>query len=103
MPSQNLSNLSYSSSKWFVNFADETLWLTGDDACVAFHRPSATTHFLNESSRALLTEILGEPKDLQSIMTDLGLDNSDDGDDSDVRQIIGLLNRLEHLGLVDRL
>ncbi len=103
MPGQKLSNLSYNSSKWFVRHSDEILWLTGDDACVAFHRPSAMTHFLNESSKALLTEVLAEPKDLQSIMIELGLDVSDDAGESAVNQIVGLLNRFEHLGLVDRL
>ena len=89
-------------TKWVTGRSDHNLWYDCEDAVVLYHRPSGRTHFLNASSKTLLTEILASPRDLASIVAELGLHETTVSDDSAHEEVAGLLIRFEHLGLVER-
>ncbi len=88
--------------RWRSISADDILWAEWDDDYVAYHRPSGKTHFLNASSALLLTEILVEAKDAASVTKLLSPSGDLDISRERVEQVMSMLARLEHLGLVER-
>ena len=69
---------------------------------VAYHRPSGKTHFLNAASQLLICNILTEPTALSAIAEEFAPDVTDDHADAYLEQMKAMLDRLEHLGLVER-
>ena len=79
---------------------DNLVWVSFDDDFVVYHRPSGKTHFLNEASKVLLTELLDDARDLPSILDAFATADSEDHSEEYVRQMKGMLGRLEDLGLI---
>ncbi len=77
-------------------------WVDWGNDHIAYHRCSGITHFLNLSSKQLVTEILREPLGLDDVMQAFGSENGDaDWDDRRV-EMAQMLERLEHLGFLER-
>ena len=79
---------------------DDIVWVSFGEDFVVFHRPSGKTHFLNEASKFLLTELLLDARDFPSILEAFASDDSEDHSEEYVRQMKSMLARLEDLGLV---
>ena len=79
---------------------DDILWVSFDDDFVVYHRPSGKTHFLNEASKILLTELLADAKDLPSILDAFAVEDSEEHSEEYAHQMKGMLARLEDLGLI---
>ena len=98
MSSESGSN----ATRWLGCADDNVVWLDFAPDFVAYHRPSGRTHFLNESSKALLTEILAEPKDLNTILAVFSPAVADSMVDTYVEHMQAMLEHLEGLGLIER-
>jgi PqqD family protein of HPr-rel-A system len=81
---------------------DDILWVSLDDNFVVYHRPSGKTHFLNQSSKVLITEILADAKDLSSVLAAFAHIDTDAHSEDLARQVTGMLDRLEDVGLIQR-
>ena len=89
--------------KWQSPPADAIVWTSwDDDQFIAYHRPSGITHFLNAASAALITELLIEPSDAETIARAFEPAIGDSDWDEHLDEIIGMLVHLEHLGLIRR-
>ena len=88
--------------KWRRTSTDEVLWAEWDGNFIAYHRRSGKTHFLNAASELLITEILVNPKDAESVADEFAAEDADDVPDRYLQQITSMLERLEQLGLVER-
>ena len=90
------------SQKWRSRSPDEIVWAQFDDEFVAYHRPSGQTHFLNAASHLLICDMLREPRDFVGIAGEFASDDID-GHLRDYREALqAMLDRLEMLGLVER-
>lgn len=89
--------------QWQSCPADECIWVPLDDEFAVYHRPSGKTHFLNAASEALLNEILVEPRDLASIVEAFAMELAEDNRSAYSERMIAMLDRLQRLGLVERL
>jgi len=89
---------------WYVRDPAELIWASWNESYVAYHRPSGKTHFLNAASYELLTELLREPRDIETIATEFSPAESEDEVASarNRDQLAALLNQLEQLGLIRR-
>lgn len=96
--SQQLAGL----PKWRSRSPGEIVWAVFGEDYVAYHRPSGKTHFLNAASQLLICDILTEPKDLDAIADEFASDLADDHPDVYLLQMEVMLDRLEYLGLVER-
>lgn len=76
-------------------------WAHCGNRVVAYHRPSGKTHFLNDASYALLSDVLGKPRTLEEIAHTM-FGGDDDAPDAFVEQLYGQLDRFEQIGLVYR-
>ena len=85
-------------SRWRVRKKDGLVWAAFDNDFVAFQRQSGKTHFLNEASYRLLTEVLESPKDLDEIAADLGGFDASEATADYMRQLRGILGHLEGNG-----
>lgn len=72
-------------------------WASWGGEHVLYHRPSGKTHLLNAASVRLLTVILLAPRSLSEIETEL----AGGGIAQDGAEVLGMLLRLEELGLVE--
>lgn len=91
--------------RWRATAADDLSWIDRGDGYVAYHRPSGKTHFLNDASHALLTEILVEPQEVADVVAALaaGSAAASPPPDAEVAQELeAMLTRFEQLGLVHR-
>ena len=88
--------------KWQSTSPGDILWVEWERNFVAYHRPSGKTHFLNAASEILLTEILAEPKDAESVADEFSAEVTGDRADEYLEQITSMLERLEQLGLLER-
>ncbi len=89
-------------TSWRSRVPAEISWFDIPPDFVAFHRPSGKTHFLNESSKVLLTDILIEPKDLTAILAAFSTEVADETADRYVEQMKAMLTHLEDLGLIEQ-
>ena len=87
--------------KWCSRSSAEVVWFDAPPDFIAFHRPSGKTHFLNEASKVLLTELLTVPRDLGEILEAFS-PNDDDEARRHVLPMQDLLTHLEALGLIER-
>ncbi len=98
-----MSTVSVSSAtRWRSNTPSDLVWFDVPPDFIAFHRPSGKTHFLNEASKVLLTELLTEPRDLKEILEVFSHDVADDVADGLVERMGEMLEHLEGLGLIER-
>lgn len=88
---------------WRSRPHDELVWLELDGDFVAYHRPSGKTHLLNAASRALIRDILAEPRQLAAIADEFAPGDAGRHDEAYLAQMRAMLKRLEQLGLVERL
>lgn len=89
-------------ARWQARLPGEYVWASWDGEFALYHRTSGLTHFLNASAAALLTEILVEPRDIESASQMLASSTGEESSPSLRDQVAQMLLRLEELGLVDR-
>lgn len=89
--------------RWRSAAPGDTAWVGWGHDHIAYHRPSGKTHFLNASSKRLITELLCEPTDLASIVEAFGVVEGDSEWQAQTDEMHSMLDRLEQLGLVERL
>ena len=87
---------------WRSRSPDEIVWAIFGNDYVAYHRPSGKTHFLNSASQQLICDILTEPTALSVIADEFASDVTDSHADTYLEHMKAMLDRLEHLGLVER-
>jgi len=92
-----------SSPKWRSRSSSQIVWAIFDQDYVAFHRPSGKTHFLNEASYLLISEILAEPQSLDTIVREFVSGEDEANPAPYASQMRAMLDHLEDFGLVDRL
>jgi len=90
------------SPKWRRQSPDDIEWVVFDDEFVAYHRPSGKTHFLNAASHLLICDILSERKDFADIAEEFASSDTDEHPKDYFDEMLSLLDRLESLGLVER-
>lgn len=83
--------------RWQAAEPDHLDWAAWDGEYVLFHQPSARTHLVNAATRELLTSILLSPRSLPEVEQEL----SRRGIAQEEGETLGLLLRLEELGLID--
>lgn len=88
--------------KWRSCSPTQCNWVTFENDFVVYHRPSGKTHFLNVGSEVLLTDVLTEARSLTSILDIFASDDTDEDHEEYVRQMQSMLDRLEYLGLIER-
>ncbi len=88
--------------KWCACDPADIVWVAFDAEHVAYHRPSGRTHFLNDASRALLTELLPSPQDFDTILEAFGAGVAEEDASAYRGGMEEMLSRLEYLGLVER-
>lgn len=88
--------------RWRSTVPDTIEWVSWGDDYVAYHRPSGTTHFLNASSAGLITGLLNEPKDAEAIAITFSPPVDDEDKAVHLKEILSMLERLEHLGMIQR-
>ena len=90
------------SPKWRSQTPEDIMWVVYDDDFIAYHRPSGKTHFLNAASYLLVCEILNEPMDFEDIAKEFASNDIDGDPDGYLEEMTSLLDRLEALGLIER-
>ena len=88
--------------RWQAVPQSEFLWAHWGHDPVLFHRSSGLTHFLNPSAALLLSEVLVEPRTLESAAQSLAVAEGAEPGADFLPEIAELLQRLETLGLVQR-
>ena len=87
---------------WRSGPPEDIVWARFGEDFIAFHRPSGKTHFLNAATHVLISEILIETQDLDSIVGEFIAAEYDIDQTEFVDQMKSMLDHLENLGLVDR-
>lgn len=90
------------SQRWLAAPAQDCVWAEYDDDFVLFHRRSGHTHFVNASTAILLTEVLRSPRTSEEAAEELAAAQRANATADFVPQVLGLMLRLEELGLVER-
>jgi PqqD family protein of HPr-rel-A system len=89
--------------RWQAVPAADLSWAAYDDNFVLFHRPSGQTHFINAVTAVLLCDVLSEPRSARAAAQAL-VEAQHATDDPDYEpHVLGLILRLEELGLVRRI
>lgn len=89
--------------RWQAAPAGHYTWADYDGDFVLFHRPSGQTHFVNAATVILLSEVLREARDLEEAAGDLAAAQQAGVGPDFAPRVLGLLLRLEELGLVERI
>ena len=89
--------------RWCSAAPDDIVWVGWGHDHIAYHRPSGKTHFLNASSKRLITELLCEPTNLAEVAEAFGVAGATSERLSQMDELHSMLDRLEQLGLVERL
>ena len=87
---------------WRSRSPDDIVWAVFGNDYVAYHRPSGKTHFLNAASQLLICDILTKTTPLSEIADKFASEATDGHADAYLEQMRAMLDRLEHLGLVER-
>lgn len=90
------------SIRWRSAPASDLAWVSWGDDNVAYHRPSGTTHLLNLATRNLLEEIRHAPLTTDDIVALFTPPDKTTARRVHRAEILAMLERLAHLGLVDR-
>ena len=78
------------------------LWQKWDDAFVLFQPSSAETHFINEISAFILERLAQEPVGLETLGKLIDMEFEQVGENIILETLDFWINRLEELGLIDR-
>ena len=87
---------------WRAAPPDQFVRCDWDGNYIVYHRPSGLTHVLNSAMFHLLNNVLREPVGLSAAMDRLSRIGGDEASCVTPGQMIDLILRLEHLGLVRR-
>jgi PqqD family protein of HPr-rel-A system len=87
---------------WKRSRVEDIVWNHWDDAYVAYHRRSGSTHLLNVSSAILIEDILQEPKSAAEVAEELQISGTGDSSGDPAEEIRSMLEHMEELGLIDR-
>ena len=87
---------------WCCQSPEDIAWAAFADEFVAYHRPSGKTHFLNESSRQLICEILSERRTLAEVVDAFDAISGVVERDDYTEQMKATLDHFENLGLIER-
>jgi len=90
-------------SRWLSTGPDDLVWAAWGHDHIAYHRPSGKTHFLNASSRYLITELLCEPLALDEVVEAFAPAEIEGEQSAQTTRLCAMLERLEHLGFVRQL
>jgi PqqD family protein of HPr-rel-A system len=88
--------------RWRAASPEDLVWVDWGAQCALYHRPSGKTHFINETTAKLLRDVLNEPASVGDVCSALGLPAGPDDEDGSVTEIGALIERLEALGLLQR-
>ena len=88
-------------NRWRRGHPDDCVWFDGDDAFVVYHRPSGTTHLMNEASSDLLRDLLREPMSLAEIAAVFDAESASHSPEY-VESLADMLKRFAQLGFVER-
>ena len=87
---------------WRAAQPDSMVWAHWNDDFIAYHKPSGLTHFLNAASKSLLTETLAQTSNTAAIVEKFLSPGGKSSSSSHPDEILAMLERLEQLGLVER-
>jgi PqqD family protein of HPr-rel-A system len=87
---------------WRAAPPEDLVWNTWDDEFVVFHRPSGRTHFLNAASAEIITRHLSRPASTVDIADAYPSPDETINAEHHLEDILSLLERFEHLGLIKR-
>ena len=90
-------------TRWQARPLDDVVWVEWGHDHVAYHRPSGATHFLNASSKILITEILSCPKEADEVTKAFGTETDSPDWSARSEEMRAMLEQLEHLGFIERL
>ncbi len=85
--------------RWRSVPAETIRWVVWEDTHIAYHHPSGMTHFLNDSSRMLLDDLLDAPMTAEEVAARFSDAAAAIGEDA-VEEARALLERFEELGIV---
>ncbi|MEZ5532039.1 MAG: HPr-rel-A system PqqD family peptide chaperone [Steroidobacteraceae bacterium] len=80
----------------------QCLWTDWDDLAVLYHRPSGKTHFINAPTAFLLEQFSAAPSTLDAVARALAEAQGRAIDDELREGVAGMAQRLEELGLIER-
>jgi PqqD family protein of HPr-rel-A system len=86
--------------RWRRGNPDDCIWFDGDDAFVVYHRPSGTTHLMNDASSTLLRELLREPMSLAEIAAVCDAESASQSPEY-IESLADMLKRFAQLGFVE--
>ena len=89
-------------ARWCSPPPDTIAWVSWDDEYVAYHRHSGKTHFLNAASARLISELLQQSSDAVAIAKAFAPPEGEVERRAHLAEILSMLERLEHLGLIQR-
>lgn len=87
---------------WRAVPANELHFAQWGDDVVLFHRTSGLTHLVNIATVVLLREVLAEPSTLDTAARALVTAQNAQADEHFLSELAELIQRLEGLGLVER-
>lgn len=87
---------------WKAADASLMVWAEFGDDCVLFHRPSGKTHFVNQTTRELLSAMQHRSMTTAQIALAYGAEGGSVADAAADEQITATLLRFEALGLLRR-
>lgn len=90
-------------AQWHSRPLEDIAWVEWGQDHIAYHRPSGVTHFLNASSKLLITELLREPKGAIEVTKAFGVSEGDTDWPVRFAEMRAMLGQLEHLGFIERL
>ena len=91
-----------SDCRWRGASDGDILWADWGGDHIAFHRPSGKSHLLNPAGKQLLTRILSEPLRIPEIIDLIARPVPGAPDEAFAAGVLEMLERFEHLGLVER-
>lgn len=97
-----MSALPLSLVHWRAVPANELHFAQWGDEVVLFHRTSSLTHLVNVATVVLLREILVDPRTLDAAARALVIAQNAQADEHFLSELAELVQRLEALGLVER-
>jgi len=102
MPDSGTAETNADTRRWRSIREDDLLWNDWDGEFVVYHRPSGRTHFVNSASADILRNLLSEPALAAEVAAAYPAVAESSHPDAHVAEITALLERFEHLGLIER-
>lgn len=100
-PPSGSESESASSRQWRAVDSDRYIVAGHNGEYAVYHRPSGKTHFLNEAGLALITEILAEPRTVESAARMLaGCNDDEDCEHEFIVTVAQTMSRLAQTGFI---